>query len=151
MEQGLSRRAGCSDRRTARRHDHHGRRVRSVRQIGNADRGDPGSSHCGTWSLFSCAQRQDAAISLDHRQHHGTEIWPSRNIRRQWCHVARLYPSLPTPSPGMARTFARKAQLLDRGRLIPVERRTLRWREVDSNHRSPSRDCRRSERFAQRS
>src|SRR2546430_12830878 len=25
------------------------------------------------------------------------------------------------------------------------------WREVDSNHRSPSRDCRRSERFAQRS
>src|ERR1700730_9889446 len=29
--------------------------------------------------------------------------------------------------------------------------RTQRWREVDSNHRSPSRDCRRSERFAQRS
>jgi len=29
--------------------------------------------------------------------------------------------------------------------------RTPRWREVDSNHRSPSRDCRRSERFAQRS
>jgi NAD(P)-dependent dehydrogenase (short-subunit alcohol dehydrogenase family) len=28
---------------------------------------------------------------------------------------------------------------------------TLPWREVDSNHRSPSRDCRRSERFAQRS
>jgi hypothetical protein len=28
---------------------------------------------------------------------------------------------------------------------------TLPWREVDSNHRYPSRDCRRSERFAQRS
>jgi hypothetical protein len=28
---------------------------------------------------------------------------------------------------------------------------THRWREVDSNHRSPSRDCRRSERFTQRS
>src|SRR6266478_6320550 len=28
---------------------------------------------------------------------------------------------------------------------------TRRWSEVDSNHRSPSRDCRRSERFAQRS
>jgi hypothetical protein len=30
-------------------------------------------------------------------------------------------------------------------------RLTRRWREVDSNPRSPSRDCRRSERFAQRS
>src|SRR6202022_3761430 len=28
---------------------------------------------------------------------------------------------------------------------------SLRWREVDSNHRSPSRDCRRSERSRQRS
>jgi hypothetical protein len=28
-----------------------------------------------------------------------------------------------TPSPGMARTFARNAQLLDLARLIPVERR----------------------------
>jgi hypothetical protein len=33
----------------------------------------------------------------------------------------------------MARTLARKAALLDRGRLILVERRTLRWRGLDSN------------------
>ena len=32
----------------------------------------------------------------------------------------------------MARTLARKAALLDLGRLILVERRTLRWRETDS-------------------
>jgi hypothetical protein len=33
----------------------------------------------------------------------------------------------------MARTLARKAALLDLGRLILVERRTLCWREMDSN------------------
>ena len=32
----------------------------------------------------------------------------------------------------MARTFARKARLLDLARPIPVERRTLRWRGLDS-------------------
>ena len=50
--------------------------------------------------------------------------------------VARPYQSLPTPSPGMARTFARNARFLDLGGLIPVERRTLRWRKTDSNYRS---------------
>jgi DNA polymerase-4 len=34
------------------------------------------------------------------------------------------------------RTLARKAALLDLGRLILVESRTLRWRKMDSNHRS---------------
>jgi hypothetical protein len=33
----------------------------------------------------------------------------------------------------MARTLPRKAALLDLGRLILVERRALRWREMDSN------------------
>ena len=51
--------------------------------------------------------------------------------------VARPYQSLPIPSPGMARSFARNARLLDLGGLIPVERRTLRWRKADSNRRSP--------------
>jgi hypothetical protein len=41
----------------------------------------------------------------------------------------------PNALPAMARTLARKAALLDRGRLILVERRTLRWRELDSNFR----------------
>src|SRR4029077_10520277 len=43
-------------------------------------------------------------------------------LQRRWCH---LLAACPIPS--------------------------LRWREVDPNHWSPSRDCRRSERFAQRS
>ena len=63
-------------------------------------------------------------------------------------------------SPSILPPYARRSKSLEV--LIPVlhlayegefpretgSHMTLRWREVDSNHRSPSRDCRRSERFA---
>ena len=70
-----------------------------------------------------------------HHWHCGTGIWPNRDIVAARRHVAGLSLSLPTAPPPMARTPPRKAGASRPQRAISRERRTVRWREMDSNFR----------------
>ena len=78
-----------------------------------------------------------------HQRHSGTGIWPDRDIAAGWRAIETRGASLPTRSPSQSRTPARKAGVLDLRDLQgprPRERRTLRWREKDSNPQSRVRE-----------
>jgi len=79
-------------------------------------------------------------IRQPHQRHCGTGIWPDRDIAAGWRDIDTPYASLPTWSRSQPRTPARKAGVPDFPKPDAGERRTLRWREMDSNIQSRVRE-----------
>ena len=81
-------------------------------------------------------QRAGWCARPPHQRHCGTGMWLARDIAAGWYKILTPCASLPTRSPIQPRTPAREAGIFRPTKDSASERRTLCWRETDSNHRS---------------